>query len=168
MSRSRRRAQTSIEVLFILAIILTGVVVVVKPYLTSSGSMVTDVYVKNAAEDACGYLNNGVLVNDNLHEPLNGILSASNYSYRGFKFRGLTTTQNGSIVNVSVYITYQGSERFWKNSGIPNPDTYLGNQIKEFMLRYISARPNVSRDGDTLSFGGKKILIRVIVRGVEG
>lgn len=168
MSRCRRRAQTSLEVLFILAVILTGVVVIVKPYMDSGGDIITDIHVKDAAEDACAYLNNGVLVNDSLHEPLNPIVVLSNYSSRGFRLRGLTTTRNGNVINVSVYITYRGSEKFWEDAGLSNPHAYLEDQIREFMLRYISARPNVSRNGDLLLFGGKRISIKVVVRGETG
>ncbi|MCD6373069.1 MAG: hypothetical protein J7L37_05935 [Thermococcus sp.] len=161
MLRSRRRAQTALEVLFILAIILAGVVVITSSYTKSSTVTTMDVYVRDAASSACDYLNEGVVILDDLHEPLNGVFVYTNYSYAFLSFERLKTVEAGSEVSITVNISsvkvFPETER-----------VFMESSIKEYILRYISSRPNVRRDGDYLYFGGKKFTIVVKVRGETG
>ncbi|WP_457752213.1 hypothetical protein [Thermococcus sp.] len=158
MLKFRRRGQTAIEALFIMAIILTGVALIAPTYIRSSSITTMDVYVRDAASSACDYLNEGVNVSDTLHEPLNPIVKELNYSYGFFALDGVHTSTSGNDVNVTVVITSKLS----LSSG---QISVVESAIKEYMLRYISSRPNVSRDGEYLYFGGRRFSIQVTVRG---
>ena len=161
MLSSRRKAQTSLEALFIIAIILTAVAIVVPVYTKSSSLSTMDVYLRNSASSACDYLNEGVMVNDSLHEPLNKVLAYTNYSYAFFSFEGIRVVEHGSDVDVTVNV-------FSKLSLSDAQRTFIESQIKEYMLRYITARSNIRREGDYLYFGGKTFSITVNVRGETG
>jgi|GEM_PF-1768088 len=161
MSKSRRRAQTALEVMFILAIILTAVAIVVPVYSRSSSMGTMDVYLRDAASSACDYLNEGVMINDTLHEPLNGVLVITNYSYGFFSLEGIRVDEYGSDVDVTVNISS-------KISLSDAQRTFVESQIKEYMLRYIAGHSNIRREGDYLYFGGKRFSITVNVRGETG
>lgn len=166
MSPSRRRGQTALEALFILGIILTGVVLIVPPYLDSSEETSIVVQVRNAASDACAYLNTGVKMDDWLHEPLNEILEASNYSSSNFVLEGISTSQSGNVVTVRVRIKSQKSSKFWENSG-QQLDS-IENGVKEYIIRYVlKANPSASRSGNAILFGRKRAVINVEVGGEE-
>ncbi|MBP1911752.1 hypothetical protein [Thermococcus stetteri] len=163
MSPSPRRAQVAIESLFVLAIVLTGVAVVVGPYLSSSEAVSADVYVKNAASDACAYLNMGVLLSDSLHQPLNEILQLSNYSPGTFMVEGISS-EGEKTLTVTVVMSHKGSLQFWYGNGKSQED--LENAFKEYILRYITtSNPHIPREGDELVFGETRVKINVYVRG---
>ena len=156
MSSSRRRAQTAVEAMFIIAVILTGVALIVPSYLRSSTVSTMDVYVRDAASSACDYLNEGVFVIDSMHQPLNVVLTYTNGSYAFFSFKGINVVENGGEVGVTVYI----------GTGVSFTPTQLSvveDKIKEYILRYISSRPNVRREGDYLYMGEKRFTITVNV-----
>ena len=161
MSSSRRRGQTALEAMFIIAIILTAVVLVVPVYTKSSSMSTMDVYVRDAASSACDYLNEGVIIFDELHKPLNKVLAYTNYSYGFFSFEGIQVSEHGSNVDVTVGISSKISLSSVQRA-------FIESQIKEYMLRYISGRPNIRREGDHLYFGGKTFSITVNVRGETG
>lgn len=164
MLSSRRRAQTALETLFILGIILTGIFLIVPPYLDSSEETSIVVQVRNAASDACAYLNTGVKVEDWLHEPLNEILEASIYSSSNFVLEGISTTQSGNIITVNVIIKSQKSLKFWE-SGDQQWDSIEGG-FREYIIRYVlKAKPAASRSGDVILFGRKRVVVNVEVSG---
>ena len=144
-----------------MAIILTGVALIVPAYMKSSTVTTLDVYVRDGASSACDYLNEGVNISDTLHEPLNQVLTITNYSYYFFAFDGIETVENGSDVNITVVIS----------SKAPLSGTQLSfveSQIKEYILRYVSLKPNVKRNGEYLYIGDKRAIITVVVRGETG
>lgn len=151
----------AIESLFVLAIVLTGVAVILEPYLTSSENVSADVYVKNAASDACAYLNMGVLVNDELHEPLNEILQSANYSPGTFMLSGISSAGEKTMT-ITVVISHRGSLKFWYANGKSKED--IENAFKEYILRYITtSNSRVSREGDELVFGSTRVKVNVVV-----
>lgn len=157
MWSSRRKGQTAIEVLFITAVILTGVLVVIPPYLHENTAVSIVSYVKSSASDACAYLNAGVVTHDDIHDPLNDIITATNYSYRAFRLLGVRTEEVNGTIKVDVKIAYTGA-------GLPESTVERG--ITQYIKTDVSVRTDVEWSGelnDPLYLNGKKIEINVDV-----
>ncbi|ASJ10377.1 hypothetical protein A3L12_03210 [Thermococcus sp. P6] len=154
MLHSRRRAQTSLEVLFITALILTGVLIIVPPYLHENVVTSAVTYVRNSASDACAYLNTGVVVNESLYEPLNEIIEAVNYTYRAFQISGIETEETEGRIRVKVGISYTGSGM---------DEGAIESGIREYIEGDLTSRTNVVEKKGKLYLNGYEIEIEVDV-----
>jgi len=154
MSISRRRAQTAIEALFIIAIILAGVLIIVPPYLNENRDISLVVYARNSASNACAYLNTGVVINEAGYAPLNVIIKADNYTYHTFQLTSISMNELDSKIQVNIIITYSGSAV---------PEATLEANIKQYIVNDLASNTNVRLSGGKLYFGGKEVEINVDV-----
>ncbi|ASJ15421.1 hypothetical protein [Thermococcus radiotolerans] len=154
MSSSRRRAQSAIEVLFILAIILAGVLVVTPSYLNENTAMSAVSYVRTSASDACAYLNTGVVSNESIYSPLNAIITASNYTYRAFQLAGVRSADVNGKMQINITITYAGA-------GLP--EATIEANIKQYIEDDLVSKTNVVRENGKLYLRGREIEINVDV-----
>lgn len=154
MSVSRRKAQTAIEVLFIVAIILAGILIIVPPYLNENRNTSLVAYVRNSASSACAYLNTGVVINEADYAPLNTIIKASNYTYYSFQLASVNMDELDNKIQVNIVITYSGSAI---------PETTLEDNIKQYIAKDLASKTNVQMMDGKLYFGGKEIEINVDV-----
>ncbi len=149
-----RRAQTSIEALFITAILLTGILIVIPPYLNENRMTSAVVYVRNSASNACAYLNTGVVVNGSEYTPLNRIIEADNYTYGGFQVSGISSIESADRITVNVRIVYTGSELPWRS---------IQGNITAFIKNDLVSSTNVNVDNGKLYLNGKELEINVSV-----
>ncbi|NJD98960.1 hypothetical protein E3E26_04045 [Thermococcus sp. LS1] len=154
MSVSRRRAQTAIETLFIVAIILTGILIIVPPYLNENRDTSLVVYVRNSASSACAYINTGVMINEAGYAPLNEIIKADNYTYHTFQLTSISMNELDSKIQVNIIITYSGSAV---------PEATLEANIKQYIVNDLASNTNVQLSGGKLYFGGEEVEINVDV-----
>ncbi|ASJ11639.1 hypothetical protein [Thermococcus thioreducens] len=154
MSPSRRKAQTAIEVLFITAIILAGILLVVPTYLDENTASSIISYIRGSASDACAYLNTGVIINESIYTPLNAIINASNYTYRAFQLAGVRTAEINGTIQVNVTITYTGA-------GLP--ESTVEANIKQYIEDDLISKTNVVKQNGKLYLGGREIEINVDV-----
>ncbi|CAD5243408.1 conserved protein of unknown function [Thermococcus camini] len=154
-SRHRRRGQTSVEVLFIIGIILTGIVIITPSYLDENRSASLVTYVRNSATSACAYLNSGAITNDNQYRVLNRIITASNYTSKSFRVVSVKSSESGDTITINVRIEYSGKIDL-KNGGI-------AWRIKTFITRDLVAHSDAKLSGGTLYYGDKKVVIKVKV-----
>ncbi|NJE85581.1 hypothetical protein E3E23_07055 [Thermococcus sp. CX2] len=154
MSMSRRKAQTAIESLFIIAIILTGILIIVPPYLNENRDISLVVYVRNSASNACAYLNTGVVTNETEYTPLNAIITANNYTYYSFQLASLTMKELADRIQVNVTILYAGGTF---------PETSIETNIEQYIVNDLASKTNVQMRDGKLYFGGKEVEINVDV-----
>ncbi|QDA30675.1 hypothetical protein FH039_02280 [Thermococcus indicus] len=162
MSRSERRlkAQTSLEVLFILAIILGGVVFTMRIYIKQNSDTLLIAGVRDASSRAAAYISTGVEVDGSVYAPLNEVME----NYTGFKpvsfrFAGLKTQleTEGKVVLLikfehDLYLSEGENEK-------------IAGAIGEFMVDYLDlSRDFTLRDGK-LYQGGREVEFNVTVNG---
>ncbi|NJE30388.1 hypothetical protein E3E38_04890 [Thermococcus sp. 18S1] len=160
MSRSRhhRKGQVAVEVLFITAIILTGILIIVPAYLDENREISTVTYVKTSASHACTYLNAGVIVNtkDGIYDPLNSIITASDYTYTAFRVTSITTSKAGNTMTVKVTISYSGM--------VAMEPEQIETNILRFIVNDISRNTDAQKVTDqTLNINGETVIIEVNV-----
>jgi len=153
-SRSRRRGQTAVELLFILAIILTGVVYILPSAVHTNRSVAATDAFRTAGSDVCAYLNTGVVVNDSIHAPLNKLVVLWNYTPIGCRLVGLSVVPVNGTLNVSIVYSY------------PDPGTkpaFVGN-VTEFLKLRLSSIRGFRLAGGKLYYGGTRVNLTVVVR----
>jgi hypothetical protein len=141
-------------VLFITAVLLTGILLVVPPYLNENRTTSVVVYVRNSASNACAYLNTGVVVNGSEYTPLNTIIEADNYTYGGFQVAGISSTESAGGITVNVRIAYT-------SSGLPK-ESLQGN-ITAFIKNDLVSKTNIKVNNGKLYLNGKELEINVSV-----
>jgi len=154
MSYSRRRGQTAIEVLFVLAIILVGGTIVISSYMGQNRAVSILTYVRTSASDACAYLNSGVITNESVYSPLNPIINLTNYSFKSFQLAGVGMNESSDIIQITVRISYFGSSL--------EEDT-VADAIRRYIEGDLVLRTNVVNESGKLYFGGREIKINVEV-----
>ncbi|WP_460129081.1 hypothetical protein [Thermococcus prieurii] len=153
-SRSQRRGQTAVELLFITAIILTGIVYIVPSVVHTNKTVSTTDAFRTVGSDVCTYLNTGVIVNDSTHAPLNNIVELWNYTPVGCRLVGLSVVPVNGTLNVSIVYSY------------PDPVTksaFVGN-VTDFLKLRLSSIQGFRLVGDNLYYGGMKVNLTVVVR----
>lgn len=159
MLKLSRRGQTAIETLFILAIIMTGVAIVLSSYMDENRDVSVVSYIRASASHACDYLNMGVQTSESPYSILNGdmaSLNGINYQFRVISI-GLNETSGGMNVSVSI------STPFELNASMVSS---LENSIKSFIVEDVSRNTNMGKNGTNLSYSGKTVIINVrVVKG---
>jgi len=152
MSSSHRRGQSAVEVLFILAIILVGSLIVMPSYLDQNRAASLVTYVRVATSEACSYLNTGVVSNETIYSPLNAIINTTNYTYRGFQLVGIVMGEKNGTLQVNVTVTYSGASL---DSG------EVSNALKSYIENYLVERTNAVRRDGKLYLEGREVEINV-------
>ena len=156
MLKLSRRGQTAIESLFILAIIITGIAMVLSNYMNENRDVSVVSYIRASASHACDYLNMGVQTNESPYSILNSFLNETDYQFRVMSI-GLNETSGG--MNVSVII----STPFELNASMVSS---LENSIKSFIVEDVSRNTNMGKNGTDLVYSGE--IVRINVRVVKG
>jgi hypothetical protein len=157
-----RRGQTAVEMLFILAIVLTGVVVIMPTY-TQQSSDATLVYaVKSAASEASNYISLGVTVSEWKYYPLNSIIN--NYTrHETLNFKligvGIESETDDEIILVI---------KFEHDLPLSNQDNKrIINKIVRFMKRSLAEERGFYLDeSNKLHYAGKLVTFNVTVNSV--
>lgn len=150
----RGRGQVSIELMFILAIILVGIVMVSGAYYQSDTKNQIVYYVKTTAMSGCLYLNSGVVVNASKYSPLNTVVNLYNYGSLGCNVEGIRLTQNGNVINTTVYVSCVNSV----------DSTILSDALKEYIVWSLSSMKGFAYNGSVLSFRNYIIQVGVVVK----
>lgn len=157
MLKLSRRGQTAIETLFILAIIMTGVAMVLSSYMNENRDVSVVSYIRASASHACDYLNMGVQTSESPYSILNGdmaSLNGINYQFRVISI-GLNETSGGMNVSVSISTPFE-----------LNASSSLENSIKSFIVEDVSRNTNMGKNGTNLVYSGKTVIINVrVVKG---
>jgi len=152
-----KRAQTALEVLFIAAVIVGGAAVLVVPYLNQNTDAMVVAQVRSVADDACAYLNTGVVILDGKHAPLNPLISSANYSSIGCMTRGVgVTSSNETDITIKVELEYT-------LSAIQN--STIADATKSFIVNELKSRSGFHSVGGSLVYGKKNV--RIVVQAVR-
>jgi competence protein ComGC len=152
-SSSKRRGQTAIELLFITAIILVGVVYILPSVAYSNEAVSLSDAFRTAGSDVCSYLNTAVIVNDSLHSPLNDLVDLWNYTPVGCRLVSLSV-ETGSSISATLVFEYP-SGKF--------SDAFAGNVTLYLKLR-LSNVSGFRLVGENLYYGEKPVNVTVVVR----
>ncbi|WP_232462036.1 hypothetical protein [Thermococcus siculi] len=147
----------AIEVLFITAVILTGVLLVVTPYLNENTNTSLIAYVKSSASHACSYLNSGVTVNSQPYSLLNAIIVKSNYTSKNFMVSSITSSESDDTITINVQVRYSGR--------IDLDNDVMALAFKAFLIRDLLDHTDARLEGTSLYYGDKKVVINVQVVG---
>ncbi len=151
-----RKAQTSLELLLILSIILFGVAVVIPNYLSSNISTSIISLIRSSADIACDYLNMGVVVKDtnDTYFYLNPLLTS------GMKYNLYLKNVQYSEVNGTIYIRVN-----IMSSGFVQNEQAVSNGILNFIRAYVVQHSSAKIDAyNNLIYNGKKVIIIVEVK----
>ena len=155
MSRSGRKAQTSLEALIIMGIIMFGAVVIVPNYISiNTGASILSM-VRSSAGIACSYLNMGVAVRGGgyNYSSLNALLDS------GVKYNLRLKSVRYSEINGTIYIAVNITS-FGAISDVNAVETGILNFIRAYLVKHSSAR---IVNGDVV-YNGEGIIITVEVR----
>jgi len=157
--KSIRRGQTSLEYLFVLAMILLSVSAIVASYARTSSSMGLTAMVRESGNLACSYINTDVVRNSS--QPYSYLNDAITYlNYR-------TPLLNVGSINVtigsSVYINMTVIAGTLLNSTAREK---LGGYISSFVASYLIANKALSGSVSNLTYKGKPVKLEV--RVIEG
>jgi len=152
MSRS---AQTAVEALVLVGVIIAGIVVVVPAYLDNNSKISLTSAVRDAADFAANYVSLGVEKED--YADLNDAIRALNYQAGGIRFLGLEVkgSENVTIVTLKFECLVECDEaRVGRDLG-QFIKSYLANNNGEFSIR-----------NGTLIFNNQEIWFNVTVNSV--
>ncbi|ASJ16875.1 hypothetical protein A3L04_07205 [Thermococcus chitonophagus] len=153
-----RRAQTSVEGLLLMSIIVLSVIIISLPYLRDSGEVLSLVQIRNSANFAASYLTNGVIVDKETYAPLNVIIE----NYTGslgvkFSFLGLkVTTENSSEIEVLVKFSHNLNLTETTNSKI-------ASLIGEFIKQSLISLSTVRTENGSIYIGGRLLVLNITV-----
>jgi len=153
MLRSRNRAQTAPEMMFIAGIIIVGIMLVVPTYLEESRDISIVAYVRASASRACDYLNMGVLSNDSRYSVLNPVLERLNGLSPNLRVLKLETSQFNNTITITVVLTTP-------YSNIDNET--LASAIENFILHDLNTTTNLVLSNGTLVYGDT--VVNIVVR----
>jgi hypothetical protein len=147
----------AIEVLFITAVILTGVLILVPSYLSENTGTSLMAYIKSSASNACSYLNSGVVVNSQPYSLLNPIIVKSNYTSKNFIVSSVTSSESDDTITINVQVKYSGR--------IDLDNDLMALAFKAFLIRDLLDHTDARVEGGSLHYGSKRVVINVQVVG---
>ncbi|RLF76990.1 hypothetical protein DRN39_05075 [Thermococci archaeon] len=159
MLKLNRKGQTAIETLFILAIIMTGIAMVLSSYLNENRDVSVVTYIRASASHACDYLNMGVQTSESPYSLLNNDLASLNGTNYQFRVMSIGLNETSTAMNISVSI----STPFVLNTSMVSS---LENSIKLFIVEDVSRNTNMGKNGTNLVYSGK--IVRLNVSVVKG
>ncbi|NJE05778.1 hypothetical protein E3E36_06395 [Thermococcus sp. M36] len=157
MSGSNLRGQTSVEMLFILSIILLGVLLLIPTHLQGSYDSAVLVSVRGAASDAEAYLRVGVMVlDDPIYVPLNEVIQNYSDSAR-IRFIG-AAIRNETGQSMAVLVDFE------HDTSISPADEYrIAGALGEFIKNRLAAQPGFSIKSGNLYYEGRRVILNVSV-----
>ena len=157
-SVKRLSGQTAVEMLCILSVILIGVVVVVPIYTQESGDSVMLAAVRDAASQAAGYIDAGVISYDSMYSDLNDIIKDyTGYQSAGFRFVGIRVQSSD---NTGVLILIKFEHDLARNS---TRDRAIATAIGNFLKNYLSNVRGFAIQDEKLYQGGRLVEFNVTV-----
>ncbi|MBO8175119.1 MAG: hypothetical protein H0Z18_07670 [Thermococcus sp.] len=153
MLRSRNKAQTALEMMFIAGIILIGIALVVPSYFEENKLTSVVTYVRTSASRACDYLNMGVFSNDPRYSVLNPVLERLNGLNPNLRVLRLETSQINNTITITVVLTTPYST-------IDNET--LASAVESFIVHDLSTTTNLALSNGTLVYGDT--VVNIIVR----
>ena len=133
--------------------IVGGAAVLVTPYLNQNTDTMVVAQVRSAADDACAYLNTGVMVLDDKHAPLNPLISDVNYSSIGCIMGGVgVISSNETDITIKVELGYT-------RSAVTN--STVADATKSFIINELKSRSGFHSVGGSLVYGKKNVRITV-------
>ena len=154
---STLRAQTAIEMVFILSVIFIGLVLIVPSYTENNTNIAIVSYVRSSASKAIAYLNMGVMSNEEPYQILNPMLEEI-YEAQGnphLKIKTLESKESRSDVNITLTITTP----FSSVASI----TGLNETMKSFIEKDLLQSFRFTNSSGSLIYGGKVVRIKVRV-----
>ncbi|NJE08961.1 hypothetical protein E3E31_10590 [Thermococcus sp. M39] len=154
MLRSKNKAQTALEMMFIAGIILLGIALVVPSYFEENKVTSVVTYVRASASRACDYLNMGVFTDDPRYSVLNPALERLNGVNPNLRVLRLETSQLNNTITITVVLTTP-------YSAIDNET--LASAIESFIVHDLSTTTNLALSNGTLVYGDTIVNIAVRV-----
>ncbi len=160
MSGLRRgKGQTAVEVLLIMAVLLTGLALIVAPYQESNSKVTALAAVRSVSSDIATYLNLGV-IKENSPElrPLNAIIrDHGDYVVNNFVFDGVKVQSEGrNYLKILVKFRTVGPA----NSTL---DSLLVDAIGKSLDRTLDDMDGFVRKGNAFYYGSLRITLNVTV-----
>ena len=153
MLRSKNKAQTALEMMFIAGIILIGIALVLPSYFEENKVTSVVAYVRTSASRACDYLNMGVFSNDPRYFVLNPALERLNGLNPNLRVLRLGTSQINNTIIITVVLTTP-------YSAIDNET--LASAVESFIVHDLSTTTNLALSNGTLVYGDT--IVNIIVR----
>jgi len=153
MLRSKNKAQTALEMMFIAGIILIGIALVVPSYFEENKLTSVVTYIRTSASRACDYLNMGVFSNDPRYSVLNPALERLNGLNPNLRVLRLGTSQINNTIIITVVLTTP-------YSAIDNET--LASAVESFIVHDLSTTTNLALSNGTLVYGDT--IVNIIVR----
>ena len=151
------RAQTAIEMVFILSIIFIGLILIVPSYVENNTNVAIVGYVRSSVSKAVDYLNTGIMTNEEPYSYLNPILANITENPR-LSIKSLTSEETGSEVTIKVTL----STPFQSIETLPS----LAENITAFVKKDLVENFRFTDNNGVLSYGGKTVNIEIdVVRG---
>ncbi len=140
--------------MFLFMVIVGGILLVAKIYYPSDASVSLTYQLKSAAQDACTFLNEGVVVNDTVHASLDRVIELNNYSSLNCAVSGVSVNRTSSSIDAEVYIAYSSNLNA----------TLVSGAVRNYLVARLS-RVNgfVLRNG-VLYFRGYPVNLGVVVK----
>lgn len=148
--------------MLIFAIIFTGIVLVLPPYVQESSDTLLITAVRDGASHAATYLNIGVLSEEPVYLPLNRVIEDyTNYQDVDFRFAGIgVESSNSTEVTISLVFVH----------GLPpnaTRDSNIARAIGDFLKGYLTGVKGFSLNGGHLYYGGHLVKFKITVDGSE-
>ncbi|WP_456367778.1 hypothetical protein [Thermococcus sp.] len=160
MSGLRRgKGQTAVEVLLIMAVLLTGLALIVAPYQESNSKVTALAAVRSVSSDIATYLNLGVMKENSPElRPLNAIIrDHGDYVVNNFVFDGVKVQSEGrNYLKILVKFRTVGPA----NSTL---DSLLVDAIGKSLDRTLDDMDGFVREGNAFYYGSLRITLNVTV-----
>lgn len=151
------RAQTAIEMVFILSIIFIGLILIIPSYSDNSTNMAIVSAVRSSTSKAITYLNTGVTSDEEPYVMLNPVMEEIHNAEGNphLAIKTLESEESGSDVNITITL----STPFSSVESIAN----LNETIKDFIEKDLLQSFRFTNSSGSLTYGGKIVRIKVRV-----
>ncbi|EHR79175.1 hypothetical protein OCC_01559 [Thermococcus litoralis DSM 5473] len=151
------RAQTAIEMVFILSIIFIGLILIIPSYTDNSTNMAIVSAVRSSTSKAITYLNTGVMSDEEPYTLLNSVMEEIHNAEGNphLAIKTLESEESERDANITITI----STPFSSVASIAN----LNETIKDFIEKDLLQSFRFTNSSGTLKYGGKVVRIKVRV-----
>ncbi|ALV63908.1 hypothetical protein ADU37_CDS22110 [Thermococcus sp. 2319x1] len=151
------RAQTAIEMVFILSVLFIGLLLIIPSYTDNSTNMAIVSAVRSSTSKAITYLNTGVMSDEEPYTLLNPIMEEIHRAEGNphLAIKTLKSEESERDVNITISLTTP----FSSVAGIDN----LNETIKGFIEKDLVKSFRFTNSSDNLVYGGKVVRIKVKV-----
>lgn len=146
------RGQTAIEMMLIFGIMLAGLVVVLSSVSSTSSGTTLAYAARTSGSYACSYLQNGVVVNDTVYDPLNRLIEDNNYSPVQCRLLSVRVVESTSGYEVTLTFEYSG----------PDAGTFKTG-VEEFVVLKMARYSGFELSDGVLLYRGSPVRVKVVV-----